>query len=162
MPKLQHEYPHPDCVTLFERDSDAHYAGQDPTAWYGTAASARKFREHVENMLPFAEAGDPSAQYAVALAYWVLLVYETEEEAMERHPNDAPIYTRWLELAARQGHIGALDNLLGVGVGPEAERLRALHKVTFGENGAASPPTDAWRQEMCEFYEIAYGRCVSG
>ena len=56
--------------------------------------------------------------------------------------------SHWLELAAKQGYMGAIDNLGAMGVGEEAERLRGIIAEILWEkeSGATFSPGETWRR----------------
>ena len=98
----------------------------DESHWYVTPEWAKQFREHLARLLPLAAAGNPWAQYSVANIYMCGYLYTTESEAIANHHKDSTEMSGWLERAAQQGFVAAVDNLITNGVGPEAERLRNI------------------------------------
>ncbi|NJN47163.1 MAG: sel1 repeat family protein, partial [Candidatus Competibacteraceae bacterium] len=81
---------------------------------------------HFNKLLKLAEAGDPWAQYNVGNMYFGGYLYSSEEDFKNNYETDIKKCSHWLEKAARQGFVAAVDNLVVVGVGPEAERLREI------------------------------------
>lgn len=151
------DFPFPPPVRDFLVDVDAFYDERGPRTWRGTPESAARFRRHMEAMLPYAEAGDVAAQYALAMYYLLKLGHASEAEASALAGGDAIHLNAWLTRAAAAGHLGALDNLLEVGTGPEAERIRALYKAHRSKFTLAAPPSADWRQDMEILYSLAYG-----
>jgi TPR repeat protein len=100
----------------------------DSNHWYVTREWASKFMVHVESLRVLAVAGDPWAQYRLGNVYFLGVLYCSEQELIRNNEADTVKGSYWLEKAARQGFVAAVDNLVIVGVGPEAERLRILSR----------------------------------
>ncbi len=77
-------------------------------------------------LLPHAEAGHADCQYALAIIAWMGLCCKTEEEYEAGYAKGTEEATRWWVAAGRQGCSWAVDNLLTLGTGPEAERARSV------------------------------------
>lgn len=77
-------------------------------------------------LLPHAEAGHADCQYAMAIIAWMGLCCKTEEEYEAGYAQGIEEATRWWVAAGRQGCSWAVDNLLTLGTGPEAERARSV------------------------------------
>lgn len=147
----------PKEVELFHKDVDSLGKLKDGKEWYVTDQWAKKFRTHLNNMLPLAEKGDPIAQYNVGVVYMCGYLHSTEQSAIEANKADTVEMSKWLERAARGGVVVAIDNLISTGVGEEADRLRKIyndHKSEL-ENGPA--PSESWERDMQKLFEIAYG-----
>jgi hypothetical protein len=127
-------YPHycdiesaetPETIALRE-DQIALGALNDDENWYVTEAWAAKFRDHFAALLPLAEAGNPLAQYQIAGLLMLGYRQCSLRECEENYPTEVVQMSSWLERAARQGVVVAVDNLITSGVGAEAERLRKI------------------------------------
>jgi len=97
---------------------------RDPSHWH--RPDTEEFTQLRLLLTPHAEAGDVLCQYALAVILWMGLCCESEEEYAASYQALCEEATSWLVAAASQGHEGALDNLVGFGVGPEAERARRI------------------------------------
>lgn len=97
---------------------------QDPSVWH--RPDTNEFSQLHDLLLPFAEAGDIHAQYALATIYWLGLRCQSEEQYFEEYQTLLKKATVWWVAAASQGHWVALDNLLSCGVGEEAERVTSI------------------------------------
>lgn len=118
----------PTEVKDFQNDCDALGMLCDLQNWYITEDWAKRFRTHLERILPVAEAGNPWAQYNIGVIYIFGYLHSSQEE-FEKHQTANTIQgSKWLERAARQGFVAAVDNLVVVGAGEEAERLRKISK----------------------------------
>jgi hypothetical protein len=90
--------------------------------------NASLFTELRGQLTPHAEAGHADCQYALAIIAWWGLCCESEEQYEAAYAQGMEEATRWWVAAGRQGCSRAVDNLLTCGVGPEAERARAISK----------------------------------
>lgn len=129
----------------------------DGDHWYITPDWENLFRRHLAALLPIASAGNPWAQYSVAVLYMNGYLYSTEAEAIANYHKDSIELSGWLVLCARQGFVAAVDNIITSGVGPEAERLRGILReveaqsvIPTEEHGLpVYPPTifaEVWRR----------------
>jgi len=134
MYKAPEQFKIPTEVKEFQSDCESLGMIQDLDNWYITAEWRQKFKGHFEKLLKLAEAGDPWAQYNVGNMYFGGYLYSSEEEFKDNYETDIKECSRWLEKAARQGFVAAVDNLAVVGVGPEAERLREISKQVEKEH----------------------------
>ena len=85
-----------------------------------------RFSELRRQLVPHAEAGHADCQYAMAIIAWMGLCCKTEEEYEAGYAQGTEEATRWWVAAGRQGCSWAVDNLLTLGTGPEAERARSV------------------------------------
>jgi len=116
-----------DANTVLERFERASHAwGQDcqkdPSVWHRPdVAEFSKLRTLLE---PHAESGHAGCQYALATISWLGLCRDSEELMLSGHEAAIREATRWWIAASSQGYWPALDNLIVLGVGPEADRAR--------------------------------------
>lgn len=113
-------------VTAFNHDCSDLGMICDLEHWYVTPEWAAKFQAHLEKLLPIATAGNPWAQYSVASIYMCGYLYSSQNDYDANYYKDSQAMSLWLEKCARQGFVAAVDNLVVVGVGPEADRLRRI------------------------------------
>lgn len=118
----------PEEVKEFHKDSESLGMLYDLENWYITQEWCQKFRIHLDRLLKLAESGEPWSQYNVGTIYLNGYLYDSMEEFEKNYKADAIIGSKWLEKAARQGFVAAVDNLVVVGVGPESERLREISR----------------------------------
>lgn len=154
-------YPIPPEVTAFQSDMENLGMICDGEHWYVTPAWAEKFQTHLAKLLPVATAGNPWAQYAVATIYMGGYVYSSQDECFANYENDAKELSSWLEKCARQGFVAAVDNLITVGVGAEAERLRGIARAV--ESQSVIPRNEqgmpTYPPSFCEkVWLLAYGQ----
>lgn len=142
-------------ILAFWADCEAVGVVNDLEQWHITPESAEKFQRHLLTLTPHAEGGNPLAQYSIAAILMIGYCYASAEQHLANHDRDAAVMTSWLVRCARQGLVAAVDNLVTSGVGPEAERLRAIAAQVSEETkcGNIYPPGEAWRR--------AYGVAVS-
>ena len=153
----QRSFKTPKEVESLLEDSKALGQVNDGNNWYVTEEWAKKFRRHLKALLPIAENGDPVAQYYVATIYLCGYLYATEEDAIRAYEKDALEMTKWFERAAKSGYVVAIDNLIAIGVGREAERLKKLYLEHRHSLENAPAPSEGWLRDMELLYEIAYG-----
>jgi len=146
-----------DVIIAFERDRDVFGPVNDMNNWYVTKEWANIFNKHLELLLPFSEKGDVASQYAVAIIYMCNYLYTSEDEALILYERDSKIYTKWLVEAAKAGHVGAIDNILVMGVGEEAERLRNVANNNKDKFKPAPTPSVGWEENMKLLHKLAYG-----
>lgn len=84
------------------------------------------FNSLYAEILPIADSGDAWAQYAVGTMLSLGLRCSTQQEYFESYLSHLPTMSHWWSVAAKQGHLGALDNLLTSGIGVESDRARSL------------------------------------
>ncbi len=96
----------------------------DPSCWH--RPDTEEFAQLRVLLTPHAEAGDGLCRYALGAILWLGLCCESEEQYASSYQALCEEATPWLVAAASQGHEGALDNVVGFGVGPQAERARRL------------------------------------
>jgi hypothetical protein len=116
-------------VNDFQYDCDKLGMICDLDNWYITEAWAKRFQTHLEHLLALAESGNPWAQYNVGIIYCAGYLHGSQKAYEEHYEKDLIQSSRWLEKAARQGFVAAVDNLVVVGVGEEADRLRLISKI---------------------------------
>ena len=92
----------------------------DPQSWH--RPDVAEFSELRRLLLPHAESGDMTCQYALATIQWWGLCCESEEQFSAGRGAAMEEATRWWIAAAMQGCWPALDNLVTSGVGAEAQR----------------------------------------
>jgi hypothetical protein len=124
--------------------------------WMITEEWKARFLTHAGALAPLAEKGNVAAQYALATIHMLSLAHTSEREAMEAQAQDSAQASRWLKGPAASGHLGALDNLLSVGVGPEAERLRSICQAYPALFHAGHSTQSEWESEMRKLHELAY------
>ena len=99
-----------------------------PEKWH--RPDVAEFTELRQLLLPHAESGDLSCQYALATILGFGLCCETEEQFAAEQDEAKKEATRWWIAAAKQGFCPALDNLVTCGTGPEAQRAKdAWHQL---------------------------------
>lgn len=96
--------------------------GREPSVWH--LPDVIEFEGLRAQMEPYAEDGNPYCQYALASIEWLGWCCQSEEQYYEQYPRSILKATQWWIAAAKQGHWGALDNLITCGVGDEADRVR--------------------------------------
>ena len=135
-------------LTSLREDQDSLGMIYDGTHWYITEAWAEKFRGHFAALLPLAEVGNPLAQYHIAGLLMFGYCYESQRECEQNYSTDMVQMSAWLERAARQGVVAAVDNLITSGVGTEAERLRKIFAEIAQDrsNGKECPINETWRR----------------
>ena len=91
-------------------------------------------------------------------------IYDQEENYIKNYESDANQMSYWLEKAAWQGFVIAVDNLVVVGKGEEADRLRAIAqdvKRDHPDFEKTSPEDKTMPVILPSFFEkvweIAYG-----
>lgn len=138
----------PPEVSNFRSDFESLGVVNDLDNWYVTGQWAEKFEAHFNDLLPLAEQGHVLAQYSLAIIHMMGLRYSSIELAKANYSQDISQMSQWLELAAKQGYMGAIDILGAMGVGEEAERLRGIIVEIFQEkeNGATFPLGETWRR----------------
>jgi TPR repeat protein len=138
-------------VEAYRSDFDAIFNkfAAKPDAWHVDKEWADKFRKHREKLLLLAESGDALAQYSLGTLYMSGYLYTSVPEAINQQTQIEPEMTKWLLSAAKQGVIAALDNLLSVGVGEEADKLRDAYLASKDENGNGS---------YTKIMELVYGK----
>lgn len=145
-----------DEVKAFQNDvelSTEAWHSRSMSGWHVTSKWADVFKKHLEILKPIAESGDAMAQYSVGSIYLGSMLYDNEEEAIASYEKDRVVMTKWLELAARQGVLAAIDNLIGVGLGVESDKLRVLYneKITKPDTNI-----DEWKENMKLLYDSLY------
>lgn len=153
----QADFHSPEAVAAFQRDRDEVGLICDEHGWYITPEVAGRFQTHLKELLPLASAGIVSAQYAVASMYMLGYIYSSEADAISHHEVDSRNAFHWLEKAASAGHLGAIDNLLAVGTGETATRLRDIYREHATQFEQAPAPSEGWERNMKKLYELAYG-----
>ncbi|MDO9214703.1 MAG: hypothetical protein Q7U23_12825 [Methylococcales bacterium] len=129
MYKMPTEFEIPDEVHRFQDDCDKLGMLCDMDNWYITDEWAKRFQTHLECLLAVAEAGNPWAQYNVGSLYIHGYLYSSAKAYEEHYEEDVIQGSLWLEKAARQGFIAAVDNLVVIGLGEEANRLRLISNM---------------------------------
>ena len=61
-------------------------------------------------------------------------LHDSKQGYESNYERDAAVGSAWLEKAASQGFVAAVDNLVCVGVGDEANRLREISKLVKKEH----------------------------
>lgn len=126
MYKAPEQFTVPDEVREFQKDCYSLGMINDLENWYVTQELSNKFKGHCEKLLKLAESGEPWAQYNLGRIYLSGYLYSSMEEFQRYYEKDVITGSKWLEKAARQGFVAAVDNLVVVGVGSEADRLRKI------------------------------------
>ena len=134
MYEIPKEYIVPKEVKDFQSDCDLLGMICDGNNWYITPEWAECFKKHLKKILPLAEAGDPWAQYNLGSIYTGGYQYSIQEEFESNYEADTLEGSKWLEKAARKGFVVAVDNLVVIGLGDEAERLREISKKVKQEH----------------------------
>lgn len=126
-----------DAVAAFRCDADSLGVVNDLDNWYVTEDWAGKFQEHRRQLLPLAENGNVLAQYSMAAIHMIGYCYSSESAFAAKWLSVEVVEaTKWLLLAARQGHMCAVDNLGSIGVGIEADLVRATWAEVNAERQA--------------------------
>lgn len=135
-------------ITAFWADCEALGAVCDVNNWHVTTEWADKFAQHLRSLFPLAEGGNALAQYYVAAIYMLGYCYTSAEEQAENYQRDMLEMSKWLERAARQGIVAAVDNLVTMGVGPEAERVRVISRevLELRKAGHLLPIGETWNR----------------
>lgn len=142
-------------VVSFNKDSDALQHEHDLSKWSLTDKWLEIFQQHYNNILPLAKSGNAVVQYTIAIMYMVPYLHKTHEEHVANYENDSAEMTYWLEKAAKQGILGAIDILIVEGIGAESDRLRKLRK---SQNVPNEKSMEEWQSNLQSLYEIAYGK----
>ena len=128
MYKPPEQFKVPAEVKELDKDRDELGMMYDLENWYITHEWSEKFKGHLNKLLKLAEAGEPWSQYNVGIIYLLGYLYSSKEEYDKNFEKDALEGSKWLVKAAKQGFIVAVDNLVSIGVGPEADRLRTISR----------------------------------
>ena len=134
MYKAPEQFAVPKEVKEFHKDCDSLGMISDSENWYVTPEWCQKFKKHFEKLLNLAESGEPWSQYNLGNMYLNGYLYSSMEEFQTNYENDVIAGSKWLEKAARQGFVAAVDNLVVVGVGPESDRLREISREVEKEH----------------------------
>lgn len=134
MYKTPEKFIEPEAVKEFHKDSEKLGMLQDNDNWYITPEWVECFKEHKNKIEILALNGDPWAQYNLGNIYFCGYLYSSLEEFTKHYEKDALTGSEWLEKAARQGFVAAVDNLAVLGTSKEAERLREISKEVEKEN----------------------------
>ena len=156
------DFPVSDDVKAFRRDCDGASESRAVEDGYVSPEWVSVFEKHKEVLKPMAQAGDMYSQYSIAVIYMLNLLHSDMESARVVHEEDAKECTRWLLMSAKQGFLAALDNLLSVGVGPEADRVRALSKTIPRSPDLDSGDVDLMRKAATETMKELYGLAFEG
>ncbi|MGH1540023.1 MAG: hypothetical protein ACRBHB_06355 [Arenicella sp.] len=143
-------------VQSFLDDSKSLGAINGGENWYITENWALRFHEHLNTLLLLAEQNDPMSQYQVACIYYLGYLYTSEKEAIENYESDIEKASYWFEKAAKNKVYSAIDNLIVVGVGEEADRLRVIYEEYKDRFPLKNPPSVEWENNLKSLYEIAY------
>jgi len=128
----------------------------DGENWYITKKWALIFQEHLNTLLLLAEKNEPLSQYQVACIYFSGYLYTSEKDAIENYESDIKKASFWFEKAARNKVYSAIDNLISIGVGEEANRLRVIYKDNKEQFPLINPPSIEWKNNLKSLHEIAY------
>jgi len=128
MYKAPIQFSEPEEVKDFHRDSEKLGILYDLNGWYITKEWSLIFKEHFNKILVLAEGRNPWAQYNIGNIYFGGYLYSSQEDFEKNYESDLIEGSKWFEKAARQGFVAAVDTLVVVGVGSEAERLRTVAK----------------------------------
>lgn len=134
MYKAPEQFVIPDEVVAFHNDCEALGKVNDLENWYITTEWRLKFKEHETNLLKLAESGEPWSQYNLGTIYSSGYLYTSCEEFQKNYENELIEVSKWLEKAARQGFVAAVDNLVTIGIGAESDRLRRVSQEIEKEN----------------------------
>ena len=143
-------------VQLFLDDSRKLGPINDGENWYISEKWALRFEEHLDTLLVLAEKNDPMSQYQVACIYLSGYLYHDEKDSLENYETDIEKASFWFEKAAKNKVYSAIDNLISVGVGEEANRLRAIYEEYKEQFPLINPPSVEWENNLKSLYEIAY------
>ncbi len=124
----------PEEVKEFQKDCDSLGMVSDGKNWFVTPEWSRKFKAHYEKLLKLAESGEPWSQYNLGSMFILGYLYSSKEESEKNYEADVMSGSKWLEKAARQGFVAAVDTLVVEGVGPESDRLRGISKQVEKEH----------------------------
>jgi len=145
-----------DEVKSFQNDEESanrEWHKNSMSGWHISKKWADVFKKHLEILTPIAINGDALAQYSVGAIYLIDCLYDNEEEAISNSKRNRVEMSKWLELAAKQGVLAAIDNLISSGIGMESDRLRSLYEANINE-----PDTniEEWKNNMQLIYKLAY------
>lgn len=128
------EFEIPEAVKEYLSDAEDLGMVQDLENWYVTKDWCQKFKRHQEQLQRLAELGEPWSQYHLGNMLFTGYLYSSEEEFEKNYVADVEKGSQYLEMAARQGFVAAVDNLVVTGIGPESERLRELTRKVQKEH----------------------------
>jgi hypothetical protein len=128
------EFLVPTEVIDFQKDRDSLGVICDLDNWYITPEWSHKFMEHFKKLEILADSGEPWSQYNLGSIYLCGYLYSSEEKFEKNYELDLIAASKWLEKAAKQGFVAAVDNLVGMGVGSESERLREITRIVENEH----------------------------
>ena len=143
-------------VQLFIDDSRKLGAINDGKNWFVSEKWALKFQGHLNTLLLLAEQNDPMSQYQVACIYFSGYLYSNEKDAIENYESDIEKASFWFKKAAMNKVYSAIDNLISVGVGEEANRLRVIYEEYKDQFPLINPPSVEWENNLKSSHEIAY------
>lgn len=124
----------PKEVDEFLNDSERLGAIQDLDNWYVTEDWCNKFKKHRDKLQQLADDGEPWSQYHLGNMYFSGYLHSSAEEFERSYFADVERGSQYLEMAARQGFVAAVDNLVGMGIGSESDRLREITKEVEKEH----------------------------
>lgn len=161
MYKAPEQFTVPEEVKEFHKDCDSLGMINDSENWYVTSEWSLKFKKHFDKLLKLAELGEPWSQYNLGNIYFSGYLYSSIQEFQKNYEHDAIIGSKWLEKAAQQGFVAAVDNLVVLGVGSESDRLRKISNDIEKEHPEY---IQKWEQNgnipiiMPSFFEAVYAR----
>lgn len=121
-------------VEEFLKDSEELGVVQDLENWYVTPEWSQKFEMHLEQLKRLADSGEPWSQYHLGNMYFIGYLHSSSEDFEKNYMDEIERGSKYLEMAARQGFVAAVDNLVGMGVGPESDRLREIARKVREEH----------------------------
>ena len=156
------QFIEPEEVKEFHRDSEKLGMLQDNDHWYVTPKWVACFENHKNKIQILALNGDPWAQYNLGNIYFSGCLYSSLEEFQKHYEKDALVGSEWLEKAARQGFVVAVDNLAVLGTSKEAEKIREIAKEVEKNHPEFIQKSENTQVRLPSFFEevwkIAYGR----
>jgi hypothetical protein len=124
----------PNEVKKYLSDTEGLGMIQDLNNWFVTPKWCQKFKQHRINLHKLAMEGEPWSQYHLGNMYFNGYLYSSAKECEENYQADIELGSHFLEMAARQGFVAAVDNLVVCGTGEESDRLREITKDVENEH----------------------------
>jgi len=158
----------PKEVKEFLTDTEKLGVIQDLENWYVTPEWCEKFQQHRAKLQELAEGGEPWSQYHLGNMFFSGYLYSSAEEFEKNYLADVERGSQYLVMAAGQGFVAAVDNLVVTGIGPASDRLRAITREVQKEHPEF---IQKWSQNESipvvlpslfeEVWERAYGKAAN-
>jgi len=128
----------------------------DGEKWFVNKKWATKFHAHLDALLLAHEDEDPWAAYYIANIYSMGCLYVSEKAAIANYSADMTFATEWWIKAAKGGVPTALDSVLSVGVGKEADHIRKIYQDNKDKFSNDSAPSEGWKQDMILLCQLSF------